>query len=72
MKDGSSNSGIVKSRTETEIDLVMPGGVKKTIRTSDIDAMQQLKGSMMPDGLYKSFSTQDMANLLEFLAGLKK
>jgi putative heme-binding domain-containing protein len=72
MKDGSANSGIVKSKTETDIELMMPGGTKKNIRTSDIDAMQQLKGSMMPEGLHKSFSPQDMADLLEYLAELKK
>jgi len=72
MKDGSANSGIVKSKTETDIDMVMPGGNKKSIKTSDIDAMQELKTSMMPEGLYKGFSKQDMSNLLEYLAGMKR
>jgi putative membrane-bound dehydrogenase-like protein len=72
MKDGSANSGIVKSKTETDIDMVMPGGNKKSIKTSDIDAMQELKTSMMPDGLYKNFSKQDMSNLLEYLASMKR
>jgi len=72
MKDGSVNNGIVKSKTETDIEMVMPGGNKKSIKTSDIDAMQQQKTSMMPDGLYKSFSKQDMANLLEYLESMKR
>ncbi|MBC7826627.1 MAG: hypothetical protein H7122_02690 [Chitinophagaceae bacterium] len=72
MKDGSANAGIVKSKTETDIEMVMPGGNKINIKTSDIDAMQQLKKSMMPEGLYKSFSKQDMANLLDYLGAMKK
>jgi putative membrane-bound dehydrogenase-like protein len=72
MKDGSANAGIVKSKTETDIEMVMPGGSKTNIKTSDIDAMQQLKKSMMPEGLYKSFSKQDMANLLDYLSAMKK
>jgi hypothetical protein len=27
---------------------------------------------MMPDGLYQTMSKQDLANLLEYLSGLKK
>ena len=72
MKDGSANAGIVKSKTETDIEMVMPGGNKTSIKTSDIDAMEQLKKSMMPEGLYKSFSKQDMANLLDYLSAMKK
>ncbi|HTE24109.1 PVC-type heme-binding CxxCH protein [Flavitalea sp.] len=72
MKDGSANAGIVKSKTETDIEMVMPGGSKTNIKTSDIDAMEQLKKSMMPEGLYKSFSKQDMANLLDYLSAMKK
>ncbi len=72
MKDGSTNSGIVKSKTETDIELIMPGGNKKSIKTSEIDAMQEIKESMMPEGLHQSFSKQEMANLLAFLRTLKK
>ncbi len=72
MKDGSAYSGIVKSKTESDIELVMPGGTRKSIKTTDIDAMQEIKESMMPEGLHQNFSKQDMANLLAFLKSLKK
>ena len=72
MKDGSSLSGIIASKTETDIDLKMPGGNRKQIKTADVLAMNQMKESMMPEGLYQSMSTQDMANLLDYLEGLKK
>ena len=72
MKDGSTLSGIIASKTETDIDLKMPGGNRKQLKTADVLAMTQMKESMMPEGLYQTMSSQDLANLLEYLEGLKK
>lgn len=72
MKDGSVLTGIIASRTETDIDLRFPGGTGKQVKTADIKTITQMKQSMMPEGLYENMSTQDMADLLEYLAGLKK
>ena len=72
MKDGSALSGIVASKTETDIDLKMPGGNRKPIKTADVLAMTEMKESIMPEGLYQSMSSQDLANLLAYLEGLKK
>lgn len=72
MKDGSAISGIVSSKTETDIVMKFPGGSTKEIKTADVERMTQGKTSMMPDGLYQTMSKQDLANLLEYLGGLKK
>ena len=72
MKDGSTMSGIIASKTETDIDLKFPGGAKKQIKTADVKTLTPMKLSMMTEGLYENMTTQDMANLLEYLAGLKK
>jgi len=72
MKDGSTLSGIIASKTETDIDLKLPGGAKQHIKTSDVQSIKEMKESIMPEGLYQNISTQDMANLLEYLASLKK
>jgi putative heme-binding domain-containing protein len=72
MKDGSIVSGIIASKTETDIDIKFAGGSKKQIKRSDIKSMQEMKMSAMPENLYANMSTQDMANLLEYLTGLKK
>ncbi len=72
MKDGSTVSGIIASKTETDIDLKMPGGNRKQLKTADVLALTQMKESMMPEGLYQTMSPQDLANLLEYLEGLKK
>jgi len=72
MKDGSTLSGIISSKTETDIDLKLPGGMNRSIKTSDVLAMTEMKESMMPEGLYQSMSSQDLANLLEFLEAQKR
>lgn len=72
MKDGSVLSGILSSKTETDLDMKFPGGSKKQIKTSTVKTMSQQKKSMMTEGLYANMSSQDMANLLEYLHTLKK
>ncbi len=72
MKDGSTLSGIIASKTETDIDIKFPGGSHKQIKTADVQTMTEMKQSMMTEGLYASMSTQDLANLLEYLSSLKK
>lgn len=72
MKDGSVYSGIIASKTETDIDLKFPGGMKQEIKASDVSSKKEMKESMMPEGLYQNMSNQDLANLLEYLESLKK
>ncbi|MEP7373010.1 MAG: PVC-type heme-binding CxxCH protein [Chitinophagaceae bacterium] len=72
MKDGSTLSGIIASKTETDIDLKFPGGGRKQIKTADVKTLTQMKQSMMTEGLHENMSAQDIANLLEYLSGLKK
>lgn len=72
MKDKSTVTGIIASKTETDIDLKLPGGTRQHIKTSNVASMKEMKESMMPEGLYQVMSTQDMANLLAYLESLKK
>ncbi len=72
MKDGSKVSGIIASKTETDIDIKFPGGSHKEIKTADVQTLTQMKESMMPKGLYENMSRQDLASLLEYLSQLKK
>lgn len=72
MKDGSIITGIIASKTETEMDIKLPGGVVKQIKTADVASKKEMKQSMMMEGLYQNMSNEDIANLLEYLEGLKK
>lgn len=72
MKDGSTLSGIVASKTENEVELRFPGGNKMTVKRSDIQSMKKLDASLMPEGLYQSMKPQELADLLEFLKNQKR
>jgi putative membrane-bound dehydrogenase-like protein len=72
MKDGSTLTGIISTKTETDIELKYPGGSSQKIKTSDVKSMKQLKESMMPGGLHQVISHQDLADLLEYMANLKR
>ena len=72
MKDGSKLTGIIASKTESDIDLKLPGGNKQAIKASDVKSMKKLSESMMPDGLDQAMTSQEMADLLEYLDQLKK
>ena len=72
MKDGSTMGGIITSETETDIDLKLPGGSSVSIKTSDMSTKQQMDSSMMPSGLEKSMSHQELVDLVAYLMTLKK
>jgi len=71
-KDGANFSGIITSKTDQDLEMKFPGGSKLNFKTKNIKSLTQMKQSMMTEGLYKQMSFQDMANLLEYLSGLKK
>ena len=72
MKDGSVLTGIISSKTKTDLDLKFPGGSTKHIKTTDISEKKKLSQSLMTEKLYENMSDQDLANLLAWLSGLKK
>ncbi|MEJ7587277.1 MAG: c-type cytochrome [Ferruginibacter sp.] len=72
MKDGSTLTGIIASKTAAEIILKFPGGSRQNIKTADVKSSRQLKVSMMPERLYEAMSDQELADLLDYLANLKK
>jgi len=69
MNDGSTMTGIVSSKTASDIDIKLPGGTAQRIKTANIASMEAMKQSMMPEGLYQNMSNEDLANLLEYLEG---
>lgn len=71
-KDGSTVSGIVSSKTETDLQMKFPGGVVTDYKMSDVVSMKQLDASMMPSGLQDNMSTQELVDLVDYLASLKR
>lgn len=72
LKDGSTVAGIISSETAESLTLKFPGGMTRQIQTSEVVSRKELKESMMISGLHESLSDQELADLLEYMAGLKK
>jgi len=71
LKDGSTITGIIASKTDKELTLKFPGGTSVTYKTEDIKSVRELKESMMP-AMHEFMSRQELADLLAWLSTLKK
>ena len=71
-KDGSTMAGIIASKTETDLQMKFPGGVVSNYKMADVVSMKKMDSSMMPSGLQEAMSTQDLVDLVEYLASMKK
>ena len=71
MKNGSSLRGLLSDKSATEFSMKLPGGTVNKVKTSEVKLEKKLPVSMMPD-LHETMSKQDMADLLAYLATLKK
>jgi putative heme-binding domain-containing protein len=71
-KDGNSAIGIVVSDTDQEVALKAVGAIVTKYKKSDIASRVKQKNSLMPTGLQRAMSQQDLVDLIEYLASLKK
>jgi len=71
-KDGTMAIGIVRSDTNEELVLALPGGATNKFAKRDIKKREKLPNSMMPSGLNQALSQQDLVDLVEYLSSLKK
>ncbi|HEY3835109.1 MAG TPA: PVC-type heme-binding CxxCH protein [Bryobacteraceae bacterium] len=71
-KDGTIALGIVRSDTKDEVVLALPGGATNKFSKREIAKREKLPTSMMPSGLNQAMSQQDLVDLVEYLASLKK
>ena len=65
--DGSVFTGLVESETSEAVVLKMAEGKSKTIGRVEIDQMKASDVSLMPEGIEKDITTQQMADLLAYL-----
>jgi putative heme-binding domain-containing protein len=72
LKDGTAVSGIVSSKTETDLILKFPGGSTQEYKMSQVKSIKQLKDSMMPSGLQDAMSTEELVSLVDYLSSLQK
>jgi len=72
LKNGDEAYGLISSETEDEITVKAVGGVTTHYKKSDVVKRTKQKLSIMPAGLQQNMSAQEMVDLVEYLASLKK
>jgi putative heme-binding domain-containing protein len=72
LKNGDEAYGLITSETEDEITVKAVGGVSTHYKKSDVAKRVKQKLSIMPSGLQQNMTTQELVDLVEYLATLKK
>jgi putative heme-binding domain-containing protein len=72
LKSGDEAYGLIASETADEIAVKNIGGLITRFKKSEIESRQQARQSIMPAGLQAAMSAQELADLVEYLAGLRK
>jgi putative heme-binding domain-containing protein len=71
LKDGTESMGIVTSETPEEITMSLPGGTSMKHSRGTIEQNERQEKSLMPE-LAGAMSEQELIDLVEYLASLKK
>jgi putative heme-binding domain-containing protein len=66
-KDGKTETGIIATETATSITLKQPEGKTVLILRQEIDELRSSGVSLMPEGLEKNISVEQMADLIAFI-----
>jgi putative heme-binding domain-containing protein len=69
-EDGRSFSGMIATETGSSITLLAAEGKRQSLLRNEIETMQSSGKSLMPDGIEKDLSPQDVADLIEFVRNL--
>ena len=64
-------NGIIKSETTTSLTLQQAGGKSQVVLRSNIDELKSTGQSLMPEGLEKDLSKQDLADVIRFIKSIK-
>jgi putative heme-binding domain-containing protein len=65
--DGVTYSGIIASETGSSVTLVGQEGKQQTILRGDLESLKSTGKSLMPEGLEKDLSHQDLADVIAYL-----
>ncbi|MGB0581466.1 MAG: hypothetical protein ACPGVU_17350 [Limisphaerales bacterium] len=71
-KSGDEFYGLLVSDTKDQLTIKTVGGIVNRISKSDIDFQRKSQLSIMPSGLQQMMTVQDLVDLVEYLATLKK
>lgn len=70
--DGTTLSGILVNQTDDAIELKTAEAVVHKLNRDDLEALKKQPISLMPADLQKQLKAQDLVDIVEFLATLKK
>jgi putative heme-binding domain-containing protein len=71
LRGGGSAVGIIRSHTENDVVLALPGGALQKFSKTEVQGFNKVPTSMMPSGLNQALSVEDLVNLVSYLASLK-
>jgi len=70
--DGKSHTGVLRRRTDSEIQLLDSEGMLLKIPLEDIEEQKRSSTSLMPSDLYKTVKQQQFVDLVEYLSTLRQ
>jgi putative membrane-bound dehydrogenase-like protein len=71
LNDGRTLNGIIASETATGITLKRAENATDNVQRADLEQLQSTRQSIMPEGLEKQLSQQDIADVIAYLMSLK-
>ena len=71
-KAGNVVNGLLVSKTPAEITLKDAEALLRTFKTADVESVTRSPVSIMPADLHKALTTQDLADLVEYLHTLRE
>jgi putative heme-binding domain-containing protein len=72
LKNGDEAYGLITSETEDEVVMKAVGGVTTHYKKGEVTKRTKQKLSIMPAGLQQNMSAQELVDVVEYLATLKK
>ena len=67
MTDGRVFSGMIRAETTDNVTLRLPGGIDQTFPRREVNSMQAVGMSLMPEGIENTLTVAEMADLLAYL-----
>ena len=72
LKSGERLSGLISEEAADHIVIMTGPDTSQRLKPSDVASREEVRVSLMPEGLVSNLSPQQLADLLEFLATLKQ
>jgi putative heme-binding domain-containing protein len=70
--DGTTLNGLLVSNTDAEVSIKGDDALVRAIPKSDVEELVKQKISLMPADLQKTMTTQELADVTEYMQSLKK